>query len=297
MPPIMSLLPSLGSYNTTQSNPPLDPTVPAFSSTANQRKKKATTQQPKSVSDAEIALLKQELIIAKTKMIQLETSNKDLERKTKVLADTIKLYESDENKMLRNKYFGVSSPSTPLSGSPASHSPPGCPGPSSSSLQPQTVDRLINYFLDIIEAKYVKNLPVSTQGTSSSTTASAGDSLSSSTPSPSQAPETSSLSSTPGGVSPEQIFSGSSTSTSTASGVLPKSPEPAIPPTDSPINPQSKSQEDVNASTVEIVNINENLSQTTSDHNTTNNTIDEFMDVANDNEDQEHLNSLVPTIQ
>ena len=96
----------------------------------------------------EITLLKQELVIAKTKMLQLETANKDLERKSKVLSETIKIYESDQSQKLREKYFGDSSP--PISTSVSSSSS-RTPSTASNCLENKTLDRLINYFLDLVQ--------------------------------------------------------------------------------------------------------------------------------------------------
>ena len=122
----------------------LDPTAPQFTSQERRQQKSKTSE---TVQKSEFTLLKQELVIAKTKMLQLESENRDLTRKSKILADTIKIYESDQTQDLRHKYFGSTSPSGP---------PMSVPGTSAESsttpLQGPTTDRLINYFLDILQA-------------------------------------------------------------------------------------------------------------------------------------------------
>ena len=126
----------------------LNPTGAALSSKS---RKKTPASQEKSLQDAETALLKQELIIAKTKMIQLESSKKDLERKNTVLVDTIKIYESEQNKILRQKYFSDhSSPEASANFSSASAPHISADAGNSSSLSFKTLDRLINYFLDVV---------------------------------------------------------------------------------------------------------------------------------------------------
>ena len=88
-------------------------------------------------------------------MIQLESSNKDLERKNTVLADTIKIYESDQNNILRQKYFSdqashdasahtSSASAPPISAGAAHYSPSSCHNL-------KTLDRLINYLLDVVQ--------------------------------------------------------------------------------------------------------------------------------------------------
>ena len=116
-------------------NSVLDPTAPQFASQEHRQQKKQTP----SVNKSEVSLLKQELVIAKTKMLQLESENKDLERKSKILADTIKMYENDQTQNLRKKYFGQTTP--PLSTMPVS-SPSA---ESNTPIQGSTSDRVINY--------------------------------------------------------------------------------------------------------------------------------------------------------
>ena len=62
-PPSMSLNPKASSFTSKQTN--------------QQKRKNGPPLQMKTVQEAEISLLKQELIIARTKMLQLETENKD----------------------------------------------------------------------------------------------------------------------------------------------------------------------------------------------------------------------------
>ena len=131
-------------------NSVLDPTAPQFTSQEHRQQKKQTP----SVNKSEVSLLKQELVIAKTKMLQLESENKDLERKSKILADTIKIYENDQTQNLRQKYFGQTTPS--LSTMPVSSTS----AESNTPMQGSTSDRVINYLLDILQAPSVGSAAV-----------------------------------------------------------------------------------------------------------------------------------------
>ena len=123
----------------------------------NSKKKTNNVGPQKDTKDVEIALLKQELVIAKTKLLQLESDKKDLERKNKILSDSIKLYNAEQTQALRDKYFADprinQSPTVHTVSSSSSSSTGSC-----SNLQTDTVNRLINYFLDLIEKIAPQNL-------------------------------------------------------------------------------------------------------------------------------------------
>ena len=147
----------------------LNPDAPTFiQQTRQQKATSSAPKQAKTVQEAEISLLKQELVIARTKILQLEAENKDMDRKTRVLGDTVKMYESDANQELRRRYFrdktsSAKSPS-PSTGGTSSPFPP-CE--SSTSVATQTIDRLINYFLNVVEK--IPNMSVLPKESSSPT--------------------------------------------------------------------------------------------------------------------------------
>ena len=97
------------------------------------------------VKDTEISLLKQELIIVKTKFLQVEADNKDLERKNKILSDSIKIYQGGQCGSTNRCSEG------PSGYSPPSLSIPVLPAAPDSLLSNNTLNRLINYFLNIVE--------------------------------------------------------------------------------------------------------------------------------------------------
>ena len=178
----------------------LDPNAPAFQALPRQteRKKATPSGEMKTNQNAEISLLKQELVIAKTKMMQLETENKDLVRKSNVLADTIKMYESDQTQELRNRYFGnpassASSVPSPTPGLPQSRLSTSC----NTSVGSQTIDRLLNFLLDIIQSP-----AVTTPGLSTSSPEPSGVQPSAVPPS-SQVSQSSSTEPSPGPPNPE----------------------------------------------------------------------------------------------
>ena len=116
---------------------------------------------------AEISFLKQELIIAKTKLLQFEVDNKDLVRKNSIMSETIKMYENEQSKTKKQSEHTSqsSSPSLPSAPSPTCSTLPGLSysGPSS-----VTLDRIINYLLDIVQGPReqdsttkIRNKPVS----------------------------------------------------------------------------------------------------------------------------------------
>ena len=155
LPVSASLVTSLPS--TSQSDfSSLNPTALPFQSqtTATQKKKNTTSNLTNSVHEAEIAILKQELVIARTKMLQLEAENKDFGRKNTVLAETLKMYESEQNKELRRKYFGGHEQVNPAKSTNANTPPSSTDivhGLAYSGPSQETVDRVINYLLDIIQ--------------------------------------------------------------------------------------------------------------------------------------------------
>ena len=133
----------------------LNPSAVTFQqSQAKPTLKKKNTDQSKTVNEAEIAILKQELVILKTKLLQIEADNKDLVRKNSILSETIKIQENEQNKALRQKYFGdqgTDAPTNPQIPSPASNVAAGSP---LSGLLSGTIDRIINYLLDIVQGPH-----------------------------------------------------------------------------------------------------------------------------------------------
>ena len=109
---------------------------------------------PTDVKDTEISLLKQELIIVKTKFLQLEADNKDLERKNKILSDSIRIYQGGQCGSANMSSEGSSRNSVD---SPPSLSIPVLPAASDSTLSSKTLSRLINYFLNIVEQTKPEN--------------------------------------------------------------------------------------------------------------------------------------------
>ena len=154
----------------------------------NSKKKTNNVGPQKDTKDVEIALLKQELVIAKTKLLQLESDKKDLERKNKILSDSIKLYNAEQTQALRDKYFADprinQSPTVPTVSSSSSSSTGSC-----SNLQTDTVNRLINYFLDLIEKIAPQNHPPTSSAHQQATPRTASVT---STPQPSSSPKSSS---------------------------------------------------------------------------------------------------------
>ena len=104
----------------------------------------------KIVQDAEIALLKQELINAKSKLLQFEADNKDLVRKNSIMSETIKIYEKEQSTTQRQ---------TEQNGASSSHLRPSAPSPTCCALptlsysgpSSETLDRIINYLLDTVQ--------------------------------------------------------------------------------------------------------------------------------------------------
>ena len=88
----------------------LDPTAPPFSaptapseSTKVKRQRKADGSPPTTPQEAEIRLLKQELVIAKTKIVELDSEKKELLRKVAVYSETVRILEHGQNQALRDK--------------------------------------------------------------------------------------------------------------------------------------------------------------------------------------------------
>ena len=148
--PATSSLPSTIQSNISSLNPAALPYQANTSTT--QKRKNPNSNQTNSVHEAEIAILKQELVIARTKMLQIEADNKDLTRKNAVLAETLKMYESEQNKTLRRKYFGEQvNPATSTDTITSTPSPATGPIPAYSGPSQHTLDRLINYLLDTVQ--------------------------------------------------------------------------------------------------------------------------------------------------
>ena len=148
--PATSSLPSTIQSNISSLNPAALPYQANTSTT--QKRKNPNSNQTNSVHEAEIAILKQELVIARTKMLQIEADNKDLTRKNAVLAETLKMYESEQNKTLRRKYFGEQvNPATSTDTITSAPSPATGPIPAYSGPSQHTLDRLINYLLDTVQ--------------------------------------------------------------------------------------------------------------------------------------------------
>ena len=81
-------------------------------------------------------------------MLQLEATNKDLERKTKVLSETIKMYDNETYNELKSKYFSEKNNSNPAS-TPTPHST----GSSTAGLDSSTLNKLVCFFIDTILGK------------------------------------------------------------------------------------------------------------------------------------------------
>ena len=135
----------------------MNPEAPNFvNSRANNKpkpKKTNTLGAPKDIKNTEISLLKHELVIAKTKLLQIEADKKDLERKNKILSESIKIHESEQSEALRKRYFGEPVPGISAGSSSSSTPPPRMPTGSGTEcgLDTSTINRLVNYFLDVLE--------------------------------------------------------------------------------------------------------------------------------------------------
>ena len=112
------------------------------------RSKKSSQIPSLTPEEAEIKLLKQELTIAKTKVIEIEQENKDLSRKLEILSESLKIYEKEQNQSLRAKYF----PSSRLnSDTLCAPSPALSPDSRHQGLDTSTLNRVINHLLDTID--------------------------------------------------------------------------------------------------------------------------------------------------
>ena len=108
------------------------------------------SENTKTVKDTEITFLKQEILIVKTKLAQTEADNRDLERKNKILSEAIRIHETEQNDTMRREFLPELNPkvkSVPSSSSMSSLTLGTCSG--------YTIDRLIKYFLDVIEGNPV----------------------------------------------------------------------------------------------------------------------------------------------
>ena len=108
------------------------------------------SENTKNVKDTEITILKQEILIVKTKLAQTEADNRDLERKNKILSEAIRIHETEQNDTMRREFLPELNPkvkSVPSSSSLSSLTLATCSG--------YTIDRLIKYFLDVIEGNPV----------------------------------------------------------------------------------------------------------------------------------------------
>ena len=135
--------PSHVSYSTTQAmqSYPCTAASSLTNLTSTIPAKKATKKMTSSIDikDTEISVLKQELVIVKTKLLQTEADCKDLKRKNDILADSIKIYKDESS---RNNVSSSSLLSPPLSSIPLV---------SESKSLIDTMNRLLNYFLDVVE--------------------------------------------------------------------------------------------------------------------------------------------------
>ena len=226
-------------------------------------------------------------MIAKTKMIQLETSNKDLERKNRVFADTIKIYESEQNKILKDKYF--QDQSSPDISAPSSANI--SPGPISSNLSSylgyKTIDRLLNYFLDVVQ-----QIPRS-QNISSDSSVPA--STSSPFPSSATAPPQEKVSDSICSPQTSESVPGQSAVLlqSPISVSLSPSPSVILPEIDSLLNKTSHDQQPTGDTEGFVFDNNESS-------DAADGTIDEFMDIGHNDAlpaQQSHLNSHLLTTQ
>ena len=130
------------------------------------------------IKDTEISLLKQEILIVKTKLVQTEADNKDLERKNKILSEALRIHENKQNEALRRKCFPETDPTTspePSDGSFSAQAPTRSRSRQSTTsynLEGNTIDRLIIYFLNVIEHNQTsgtpKDLPHSKEPTTNS---------------------------------------------------------------------------------------------------------------------------------
>ena len=155
---ISSALPPISSTSIVPTSS-LDPTAPPFSapteSTKTKRHRKADCSPPTTPQEAEIRLLKQELVIAKTKIVELDSEKKELLRKVTVYSETVRILEQGQNQALREKYSSSSSINT--------HTPPFSQSPHSSTVSHSTMDRVINHLIDTIERLHVSVLTTKPQ--------------------------------------------------------------------------------------------------------------------------------------
>ena len=176
----------------TFSSSPLNPRAPVFQAPNTNRtgiKKKNSSGPPKTAQDVEISLLKQELVIAKTKLLELESENKDKSRKLKILSDTISLYEKEETQSLKQKYFGDHLP--PSSAPNFSSTSPSCVSSiphNCSSLDSKTLNRVLNYFLDLTQKSSSPTLDPSIPVTTTNSSMMSPNQQQSGAPAPSKPP-------------------------------------------------------------------------------------------------------------
>ena len=135
---------SLPSFSTTTVAGPLVLQTPAQSldstlSVAQQKRTAKKNTVHNDSRDTEIAVLKQELVIVKTKLLQSEAECKDLVRKNGILSDSIRIYQGAQNGTSPGGFSDQSS----INSLPSTFIPAANP-------LTKTIDRLINYFLDVI---------------------------------------------------------------------------------------------------------------------------------------------------
>ena len=130
----------------------LNPSAPPFQLPRSQQHptsiKKGNQTPSLTTQEAEIKLLKQELTIAKTKVIEIEQENQEFSRKLKILSETLNIFEKEPNQSLRAKYFPSSRVNADPSCAPNHASYPDTHDP---GLDTSTLNRVINHLLDTID--------------------------------------------------------------------------------------------------------------------------------------------------
>ena len=154
VPPLTSSFPTFQTTNTSMINS----SAPEFISTKNVMNagKKEAQKQSKDKKDLEIDFLKREINIVKTHLLTREAEVKELKQKNRVLEETVKLFENQQQADLTKKYSARDTTSSSLPASPSCSVHRPCtstfsPQQSSHSvIEPSLVNKLLNLLTDIL---------------------------------------------------------------------------------------------------------------------------------------------------